>query len=269
MTTSALDHFNQAAATVAAARDASAKAEQIHQRASDDLQRARDAYAQAERERDAAIEASLSDSNVTIPRLDRGALDIAERRAGAAQRALDTARAAEGPAALEKAQTAYECARALELALEIEATITALPAFRNLIAMQASDAVRVHLHEHGLGLSANPNTLRYSISARTPDKVPSLTGALASAINPKAAPAAMKHLRAKLDLEAKAAEHARQQRIADLEHQERQELADLEISHRHALDATSGALARAALLAKQAMQTSKVKASFADQRKSA
>jgi hypothetical protein len=81
-----------------------------------------------------------------------------------------------------------------------------------------------------------------------------------------AAPAAMKHLNSQIKAEREREDAAKALRVAQIDQAEKQELARLEQVQERELAETSGALARAALMAKQAMATSKVKGVYAERR---
>jgi hypothetical protein len=226
MTTPQLEHLNTQAAKFRAAIETTDRALAAHQRLTLEVEREREAYARTERDRDAAIERSIHDSTVTIPRLDRTSLDVSERKFQAADRALHAARANETPLAedLQKAETALYVGVALERAAELQKAVLAIKALPALCALQGSDEVRAALHGAGFHISRDVNG-GVTISLPKPADIPkSVVEAALLSVNPKSAPAAMTYLQSRKPSAREAATKATCERRLEINQDEKQAL---------------------------------------------
>jgi hypothetical protein len=261
------DTLNQLAAAAQAATDARDRGEKNLQRLNAELERERATVAKSEATREEAIEASIADPDVTIPNVDRHALELAERKAAAATRAVQAAQDAERQAMqrLPGACAAFESAKALDLMEKLYAELAKSKVLAELISLQSQQHANEALFAAGLRISRSPSDRKLTLSFDGPTKIPSAVSVCASALAKY--PAARRVYEGAESAEQSAAERARKVKLAEIDQREQSELARHEVnlaSSVHGKHPQSPAVlaAKATYLAR----TSAVKASHAVER---
>jgi len=215
--TQSADKLNELAAATAAS-EARQIAEKQQNKFNAALEDERERVAGAETERDAAMEVSVTDESVTIPNIDRRALELAEKKAAAAQRAAESACEAETAALqlLTGASKAFECAAGLQAMEKLQAELAKLKSLIDLISLQHAPRVNEALFAANFRISRSYADHRLTLEFTGPAKVPTLTETCSAALG-EVHQAARKFYGQALEREHAAATRERDLRIAEME----------------------------------------------------
>lgn len=144
-----------------------------------------DRYAAAQAAQDAAIRASITDESVLVPRLDRGALDVAERKLAIAQGTYAEAQKAEreAKARIDAAKASFEAAQGAVHAEQLAAEVSKLKHIGAYLGMLASSAASAAVYDYArFRVSVDPTSHELVIRIPRPRSVPSLSAVLSSSL---------------------------------------------------------------------------------------